>query len=279
MTKMFGWGPVLVLVVFALNHEPRAAAQTVQGDILRGQGAFLAGAGWYNLNTARANNINVDTWKKYKLEVQRLYRSYLEDRYLHIRYKKKLRHGAQDEFRKKYEEDQRWWREAPTPDDIASGEALNALAGDLADPSIVPTSCRSAEVALPPELSLKSLAFRIADRNTSSILQSTVASDRLLIADGWPIWLRRPELRRQEQEYEARVRTVVDKCRQGTPLEASDVDKLRDAVIALQKKVAEAVPARDNKRSKALEYVNQLDGATRIFAEQTYAERLIRDVT
>jgi hypothetical protein len=84
---------------------------------------------------------------------------------------------------------------------------------------------------------------------------------------------------RIEQEYETRVRAVVDKCRQGTPLDATDVEKLRDSVIALQRKVPEVVPARDSQRSNAMKYVQQLDDATRIFAEQTYAERLIRDVT
>src|SRR3954452_5015706 len=106
----------LALTLGPLAATQPAAAQrfgrvgTAQGDILRGQGAYMAGAGWYNLNTARANNINVDTWKKYNLEVQRLYRSYLEDRYLHIRNKKRIRQGAQDEFKRKYEEDERRWR-------------------------------------------------------------------------------------------------------------------------------------------------------------------------
>ena len=169
--------------------------------------------------------------------------------------------------------------QAPTPEDISSGNALNALASDLADPTIAPTSWRSAAVPLPTGLSLTSLAFRIADQKTSSVMQSTVAIDRLLISEGWPIWLRRPELKNEELAYEQAVSTVVDKCRKGTPLEAKDVDKLRDTVVALEKKVPEVVPGRDGQRTKALEYVNQLDGATRIFAEQTYAERLIRDVT
>jgi hypothetical protein len=111
------------------------------------------------------------------------------------------------------------------------------------------------------------------------LLQSTVDIDRLMVNDGWPLWLRRPELKREEVADEQAVGKVVEKCKNGTPLDASDVDKLRDTVIALQKKVPSAVPGRDNQRSRAMEYVNLLDGATRIFAEQTYAERLIKDVT
>ena len=39
-----------------------APGSTAQGDILRGEGVFLMGAGYYNLNTAMANSINTDTW-------------------------------------------------------------------------------------------------------------------------------------------------------------------------------------------------------------------------
>jgi len=239
----------------------------------------MVGAGWYNLNTARANNINVDTWKKHNLEVQRLYRSYLQERYSHSQGRKKLAAGVEAAWQKKFEEDQRRWRENPDPDDISSGNALNIMASDLADPTIEPTSWGSAEVKLPPELSLGSLAFKIADKKTASIFQSTVAIDRLLVADGWPIWLRRPELEREQAAYEQAVKKVVEKCRTSTPLEANDVDKLRASVVTLQQRVPEVVPGRDNQRARALEYVSQLDGATRIFAEQTYAERLIKDVS
>lgn len=285
MSKPIAIAASLLLTLVTLALVPTASGQrfggvgTAQGDILRGQGAYLAGAGWYNLNTARANNINVDTWKKYNLEVQRLYQVWLRDRATHIQYKRKLTAGVQEDLARKAEEAQRRWRENPSPDDITSGDALNALAMDLADPSVEPTSWRSAPVPLPPELSLTSLSFKVADKKTSSLLQSTVAIDRLLLTDGWPIWLRRPELRKEEEAYRKAVTTVVEKCRNGTPLEAGDVDRLRETVVDLQKKVPEVVPGRDSQRANAIEFIKLLDGATRIFAEQTYAERLIKDVT
>jgi hypothetical protein len=145
----------LTLVLGSLACTQPAAAQrfggvgTAQGDILRGQGAYMAGAGWYNLNTARANNINVDTWKKENLEIQRLYQVWQEDRAHHIKYRRGLSAGAQEDWKKKYEAERRRWRENPNPDDIASGDALNALAIDLADPNVAPTSWRDAAVKLP----------------------------------------------------------------------------------------------------------------------------------
>src|SRR4051812_28395007 len=86
-------------------------AQTPQGDILRGQGRYLEGAGWYNFNTARAGRINVETWKAYNGEVQRLYRAFMTDRYRHGQYKKKLGSKVRADYQRKFEEDQRRWRE------------------------------------------------------------------------------------------------------------------------------------------------------------------------
>ena len=43
--------------------------------------------------------------------------------------------------------------------------------------------------------------------------------------------------------------------------------------------VETAIPLRDNQRAQARAFVKRLDDATRIFAEQAYAEQLIRDVS
>jgi hypothetical protein len=254
-------------------------AQTVQGDVLRGQGRFLEGAGWYNLNTARADRINVETWKSYNREVQRLYRDYMIDRYHHIQYKKGLTNKVQQDYQRKFEEAQRRWRTNPNADDINTGDALNALAGDLADPSVAPSSWRTARVDLPPEMSLTALAFKISDKKKASLAQSTIAVDRMLVKDGWPLAFRRPEMEAECGAFAKAVAAVVAKCRRGTELKANDYDRLRDAVSAVAKKLETAIPLRDNQRAQARAFVKRLDDATRLFADQAYAEQLVRDVS
>lgn len=266
---------ILCLAIFPTT----ARAQTVAGDILRGKGRYLEGAGWYNFNTARAGRLNVETWKAYNREVQRLYRDYMIDRYNHIQGKKGTTNALQAEAQRRFEEDQRRWRDNPTPADISSGNALNAIVADLADPSIDPSNWRTANVELPTNLTLTALAFKIADPKKSRIQQSTVAIDRLLIKDGWPLPFRRPEIQRECTAYEKSIKTVVEKCRTGVELQATDYDKLRDSVGVLQKTLETAIPTRDNQRTQAREYVKRLDDASKIFAEQEYAEELIRDVT
>src|SRR5205814_1652542 len=148
---------------------------------------------------------------------------------------KGLTNKVQADLRRKFEEDQRRWRESPTPADIASGDALNALAGDLADPSIDPSSWRAARVDLPEGLTLTALAFKIADRKKSRLQQSTVAVDRMLVKDRWPLPFRRPEIERECASYVKAVATVVAKCRKGTEIQGPDYDRLRASVDALKK--------------------------------------------
>jgi hypothetical protein len=254
-------------------------AQTPQGDIIRAQGAFLDGAGWYNLHTAEADRINVETWKAVNREAERVYNNFLMERYRHNEHSKKLTKKVQDDFKKRYEQAQRRWRTNPTPDDIRSGDALNAMAADLANPSITPSTWRTAQIDLPPNMSLTSLAFKIADTKQSSALRSTVAIDRMLVSSDWPLWFRRPEITSECDAYSKAVAFVVDKCRRKNQLQAIDVDRLRDAVSALSKKVDDAIPTSDGQRSRAKEFVRRLEEATRIFGEQTYAELLVRDVS
>lgn len=271
---------LLGLLTFVLTVVAASArGQTVQGDILRGEGRYLQGAGWYNFNTARADRINVETWKAYNREVQRLYRDYMIDRYRHIQYKKGLTNKLQAEIQRRFEEDERRWRTSPTPADILSGDALNALAGDLADPSIAPSSWRVKPIALPSDITLTALSFKIADTRKSSLSQGTVAIDRMLVPKEWPLPFRRPEIEGECATYKKAVAAVVDKCRNGSALQAADYERLRDAVGVLQKAVETSVPTRDNQRSIARDYVRRLDETSKIFAEQEYAEQLIRDVS
>jgi hypothetical protein len=256
-----------------------ARGQTVQGDILRGQGRYLEGAGWYNFNTARADRINVETWKAYNMEVQRLYRDYMLDRAAHTRYKRDLTNKSQEQQLRELEADQRRWRESPTLEDISSGNALNALAIDLADSSIHPSSWRTASVELPSNMTLTTLAFKIADAKKSRLQQSTVAIDRMLIKDDWPLEFRRPEIDPECKAYKKAIAFVLEKCRDSKQLQARDYDNLKASVDALKAAVDTVIPARENQRGRAREFVKRLDDATSIFMGYQFAEQLIRDVS
>jgi hypothetical protein len=285
MNKILGLalGLLLVLGMAGLDKELRAQVRgrgsTIQGDILRGEGQFLRGAGWYELNSARARNIDVNTWKKMNLEAERLYRNFMIERSQRHNSRKGLAQKNQQEIEKRYQEDLKRWRENPTPEDIYSGDALNVLAHDLANPNIDPYSWQSVQVPLPAQLSLTALTFKIVARQGSRLFQNFVAVDRITAAGEWPLGMRRPELDAERAAYKQAAVTVIGKCRKGIALDAKNYERLRGAVEALRKRVEDVVPVQDNMRARAREFVKGLDEATRVFADQAYAEQLIRDVS
>jgi hypothetical protein len=126
----------LVLGLIVLSHAETVVAQgrgsTVEGDILRGQGAFLTGASWYNLRTAQANSVNVDATIRWKQDLRKIQqeRDYRE---LQKKYEK---NQNVEEFRRKMREREKELRTNPSPEDVQSGAALNALVYDLTDPDI-----------------------------------------------------------------------------------------------------------------------------------------------
>ena len=270
----------LLLLALAVSGTGPSFGQTIQGDIIRAQGSFYQNFGWYELNSARAASINVDTWSRYNREVQRLYRDYMQERAMYLARKKGLTNKSQAAALKEYAEAQSRYRLGPKAEDITSGMALNALAGDLADANIHPSSWRSAKVDLPPGLTLTSLSFKVVGVPGlhAKLKESTVAVDRMKVADSWPLPFRRPELDAECKSYLAWIGAVLAKCRKGTPLESKDFENLRATVEVLKNKVPLVVPARDNLRRQAQDYVRDLDDATKIFADQGFAEELIRDI-
>ena len=61
------WSVTALLVSLCVSPRSLPAqdvvlpGSTVQGDVLRGQGQFLKGAAWYELNAAKARSIDVRT--------------------------------------------------------------------------------------------------------------------------------------------------------------------------------------------------------------------------
>jgi hypothetical protein len=281
MNKILGLGLGFLLLLGVACVEEEAAAQgkgrgsTPEGDILRGQGQFLRGAGWYELNSAKARNIDVKTWKSWNLETERLYTNFMIERSHRLQYRKNLTVKEQEVAKKKLAEDQRRWRESPNDEDIYSGDALNALASDLANPNILPVSWGSSQVALPPQLSLTALTFRIITKQGSNV----VSVDRMLAEGQPPMAMRRHELEQETAAYKQAIATVTEKCRKETPIQYEDYVALRKTVKALEKKVVDVFPTSDKMKTSAKQFVRGLDESTKIFEDQLYAEQLIRDVS
>ena len=101
---------------------------TPQGSIAQGLGYFAMGAGIYNVDTAVARSINVDTvirWNQYVyLSQQEATREYFARRNAEIAKDK----NAYNALLKRIQEN-------PTAHDVENGDALNACAGPALGPT------------------------------------------------------------------------------------------------------------------------------------------------
>jgi hypothetical protein len=274
----------IIAAVWIVGQHARAqdiGGTTPQGEAMRAEGRFLQGMAWYNFGAARSEAMNAEAQAAWNRAVQADYARDLAERADRRSAKKSLRDEREQDAAKRREETRRRWREDPTPEDIRSGLALNALAGDLADPKYSPAIWAKSAVELPPEVTIRALAFRFAGvprfKTLTPRSPAIVAVGRMSGRD-WPLSLRRPELEQERGAYQRAVAKALTTCARGNPLRAREVDAVRDALFALREKTARVVPADGGRLKQANAFLDRLDEATRIFLERDIAEELIRDV-
>jgi hypothetical protein len=129
-------------------------AQTPQGNMARGMGAYAAGAGYYNEQTAVARSINADTAMRYN-----------EYMYQSNQVAKRQHHDmlAADKSRNigAYDKTQERLRNNPDRHDIEMGDALNVAVDEIEDPRIYGRTLQGAKAKIGGEM-IREIPFRYA---------------------------------------------------------------------------------------------------------------------
>jgi Domain of Unknown Function (DUF1080)/Ricin-type beta-trefoil lectin domain-like len=282
-------GPVTALLCFLLLAIPSIHAQdvvlpgsTVEGDILRGQGQFLKGMAWYELNEARARELDVKTAHELDQWNRELHEAYERELSASAARRRSVRNERQADAKRRLAEREQRLRTKPTIDDVQSGDALNALLLDLSDPTISESAWRYAKVALPDSLAIPRLIFQFAvrrgDRNSQALTKSLIALGRLDVEDRWPAYLAIDELSPDRQAYEKAYTKVKAESLEGK-LTLSAILDLDKAVDALDVKAKTAVPTARNFRSAAVQAVEGIKKAAGMFDASTigFAQEMIAD--
>ena len=239
---------------------------TIGGDVARGMGAFAAGAGTYNIDTAQANSINANTLMGVN---QYLYLSSLEAgarERAHMARRKGLVDKAQANVQQVAEQ----IKTNPTEADVDSGAALNAILDQLSHPSIMQgSSLRMANAKIDAKL-IRKIPFR---DYTDAI---TIALDQLTDEKSWPLPLRDPAFDAERKAYIKAVDDALAEDKEGDLSEAS-IRRVRSAISDLSKRVGEVIPpSRKAEHLEATGYIKGLAGFSRMLekanVEQVLAE-------
>jgi hypothetical protein len=255
---------------------------TVEGDILRGQGQFLKGMAWYELNAARARELDVKTSRELDQWNREVYEAYQQELAASAARRRSVRNERMADAKRRVAEREQRLRTKPTVEDVQSGDALNALLLDLSDPSISESSWRHARVPMPDSLSIPRLIFQFAprrgDKNSQTLTKSLIALGRLDVVGRWPAYLAIDELSRERRDYETAYAKVKDQSLAGK-LALGAILELDRSVDALDARSRTVVPTARNFRAAAVRAVDGLKKATGMFDASTvgFAQEMIAD--
>jgi FKBP-type peptidyl-prolyl cis-trans isomerase len=270
----------LLVALFVLPQTFCFGQTQNEAAVLQGEGAFLRGAGSYNLNTASATSINIDTIIRWKKEVRD---DAARNRALQARNAagKKLRI---EEVHKLQQDRERKLRIDPDATDIITGDALNVLLYDLTDPDFKSADWSSKIVNLPEGMSVKDLVFRFTplsgSSDTSKALSRGVIALSLLdiTGDKWPVVMRQNELKDERLAYEAAYAKLKDQLI-NDDLKLQALAELDQTLVALKKKAEKEIPKDRGFRDEATKFVDDLKNASRFFDAKTvdYAKEILVD--
>jgi hypothetical protein len=216
---------VLTSVILLAIPGRHAAAQfnvmgpgsTVQGDILRGDGASAFGWGVAYHLSALGRAADADTLLRLDAASAQAEAEHRRSRMAHMACRKERLWVALDARQSRL-------RSSPSDSDVTRGDALNVLARELTGPSFGLSTLRTAPVHVPDGI-LGRLPLQLARAGV------TIAPVWLRIEAGWPASLQAPAFAPARRAYERAVAAVFDEATRGRVS--------RQAVAALDRAVVE----------------------------------------
>jgi hypothetical protein len=235
---------------------------TVQGDILRGEGIFLNGAGLYNYYTANANAINTQTWMTLNEYIFQSVRA-ASQRYAARR---SAEIASNREHYKKYLDQ---LLNDPEFADVERGSALNILFDKLTNPQ-VESALRLAPVHLSNE-DIRSIPFFYAPRD------ATISLERLTTRGKWPVGLRGPDMLTERRAYDRAVDEALEQQLEGK-LSREAIAAVDTAVTNLYIALDRShTPSRDTIYLEAKNYLKRLETMKDLFKLQV-VEQILAEI-
>jgi hypothetical protein len=242
-------------------------ATTLEGDYLRGLGFAAWGMGTYNLNTAQADSINVDTvirWNEYLAAVAKEQTREYVARKLADASKRK-------EFYRQY---QQKLLENPELRDIETGDALNVVLKQLWDSRVGESTLRASQYQVPvPVDVIRHIPFKLDEKGEK------FSMDRLSLKGKgkWSVALQDDRFQREKKAYERALDKALGQAIDGKmqipaieelDARADDLFRRLDAVVG---------PSSDRLYIEAKERLNELKSTVRIL-KTTKIERAIGEI-
>jgi hypothetical protein len=174
-------------------------SSTYGGDVARGMGVFAAGVGQYNVDTAQATAINAQTAATMNEYLYESFQIARQNYYKKVAAKKQLDNAAVAELERRHLYE-------PSEADIVSGDALNAILHQFANPTLSSQVIDSAGGDLSLSgAEIKQIPLKFASDGV------VISLNRLAARDQWPVALNAPEYMPLREQYNQLVQQVRDR--------------------------------------------------------------------
>jgi hypothetical protein len=246
---------VLTLFELAAQAQPFVTAgSTPEGDYLRGVGIASWGMGLYNLNTAQANSINLDTsirWNEYVAAVAKEQtREYVA---------RKL--GEATKVKEYYKQFRERMVNSPEARDVSSGDALNALLEKLENANLGESVFRSEamKVSLPVDM-VRHIPFKLAEKGE----QFSIERLSLKGKGKWTNAMQDRQFDREKKAYALALDKALEEAIEGK-MQLATIDELEAKASDLLLRLNEVVgPSSDRLYIEARDRVKELKGHVRL---------------
>jgi hypothetical protein len=206
---------------------------TVQGDYARGMGAFEAGAGAYNQQTAVARSINADTTMRFNQYLWEAQQTLNQERQARVIRTRNLKNESVNSIAKRLRED-------PTSSDIHSGDAMNSILDELNNPKLYVRGVASAKQTVPGAL-IREIPFQKA-------AAMITASYDELTKGGPPDALKTPEFAAERTEFRAIAAKIrKEEQEHGNPSTES-VEQALEVIRRTRSKVETTYPMKTSRQ-------------------------------
>ena len=211
----------------------------------RGLGAYAAGAGYYNQQTAVAASINSDTvmrWNQYiyesQMESNRIY-------WANMAKKRAQTNQAAEQIKDRL-------RNNPAPNDLYRGDAMNVALDEINDPRVYAKALEAGKVKIGTQM-IRNIPFQYASG-------AITVSIHQLTKGGPPKALMAPAFDEDRTQIKALGQKLREEIEEGKNPDPESINKMLDLINKTEAKADKLLPPNSRDRTEADKFLKALHG-------------------
>jgi hypothetical protein len=247
---------LVVLTSLGTSARPQiiGPGSTLAGDYLRGVGIAAMGMGQYNLLTAQAESINLDTtirWNEYLAAVAKQqtkeYRARIE--------------AEATKSKEAYKENRKRLLESPEARDVLTADALNRILEQMQDAKIDQSTLRASEFRVPLSVDMiRKIPFKLSEKGEK------FSMDRLCLKSKatWTVALQDEHFELYKKAYQRALDKALEQAIDGK-MQLPTIEGVEAAADQLLQRLDAIVgPSADRLYTEAKQRLNELKSTVRL---------------